>query len=324
MRINDLSSSLKNQINLFYQVDDKPLFIYDKGKLDKTKLGKEILKNYQLNIINSYDIKRKNITDDIVNTISKKNITLMFNHKKERGYIIDDLEVFQKMDKKNYKEIINFLKKKSYRGCKIIVIFNEILYKKKELNNIDSINLYLGGDISIQKSQKTIDNRPILKNLLENKKNIQELIDFNLGDENVFLLNLLENIYAIVGKECLNDIYEMYIYYDSFELFTTQYHIWELKEYSKNIIMRYIYINSIYKSDSVSYETLNNFKYNSYISKSILSVSLNSKLEMNSYIAIYICLYMINKRNKKEYEKYLENVPKKTLQKLKKIYSDNY
>ena len=324
MRINDLSSTLKNKIDLFYK-DNKPLFIYGEDQLDKTELGKEILKDYQLNIINSYDIKRyKHITDVIVDTISNKNITLMFNHKKERGYIFDDLEVFQRMDKKNYKEMINFLKNKKYYGCKIIVIFNEILYKKKELNNIDSIKLYLGKDISIQNLKKTIDNRPILKNLFENKESVQEIIDSNLGDENVFLLNLLENIYGIVGKECLNDIYKMYIYYDSFELFTTQYHIWELKEYSKNIIMRYIYVNSIYKNDTISYEKLNNLKYNSYISKSILSVSLNSKLEMNSYIAIYICLYMINKRNKKEYEKYLENIPKKTLVKLNKIYLENY
>ena len=134
MRMNDLSSHFKNKIQLFYK-EDKPLFIYGEDKINKTELSKEILKDYQYNIINSYDIKRyKNITDMILNTITKKNITIMFEKKKDRGFIFDDLDIFQKMDKKNYKEIIKFLKNNKYYGCKIIVIFDESLYKKKEVN----------------------------------------------------------------------------------------------------------------------------------------------------------------------------------------------
>ena len=53
----DLSSDLKNKIQLFYK-KDKPLFIYGEDKINKTELAKEILQDYQYNIINSYDIKR--------------------------------------------------------------------------------------------------------------------------------------------------------------------------------------------------------------------------------------------------------------------------
>ena len=323
--MNNLSSNLKNKIQLFYK-EDKPLFIYGEEKINKTELGKEILKDYQYNIINSYDIKRyKNIKDVIMNTISKRNITLMFDKKKERGFIFDDLDIFQKMDKKNYKEIINFLKIKKYYGCKIVVIFNESLYTKKEVSNVDSINLYLGKDNCNQLTlKKCIENLSIVKELLENSRDIKDIINYNLGDENVFLLNILENIFQMIKTDNFSKIYQLYIYYDYFELFTTQYHIWEFKEYSKNIIMRYIYIHSIYKDKKVPIERLNSLKYNSYISKSILSVSLSGRIEMNSYISIYLCLYMINKKRKKKYEKYLENISDKKMIKLKKIYFENY
>lgn len=347
--IKDLSKSQNEIIESFYK-DNKPLFIYGESGCGKSTLGKEILKKYQVNELNSFMIKKyKNIKEYILNTISKKNITLMFSEKKERGLIIDDLDVFQKLDKKSYKEIISFLKEKKYYSCKIVVIFNSNLFKKKELYNLDYYKLYLKysdddieniigknkyNDINnlhilFSNTKNKLENDifkdqiEIVKDILENKQSINKILGSNLGDENIFLLNLLENIYHIIPFNEITQIYERYLDYDLMELYSTKNHIWEIKAYSKEIILRNIYDQSIYKNKSCEEMIRNKYNYNSYISKSILSIT-SKKYSYESYISILLYLFMINKKKKEEYNEYIKDISNEKIKKMIQIYNSFY
>lgn len=327
--------------------NDKPLFIYGGSGVGKTTLGKDILKDYQLTTIDIYDIKKhKNIKDHILNIVMKKNITLMFDNNKERGILLDDVDIFNKSDKKGMNGIINFLKDKRYYKCKIIVIFHEKLVKNKQLMKIDHYELYLNytnhvikdifkgkkiklTDKNINKAKKNLNilinnngkeiqndiqykSEEIVEHIIKGDKSINEILEMNLGDENVFLLNILENLYKLVNKEKLSYIFNLFGIYDRIELYSTKNHIWEMKEYSRQIILRSIYI--------YSKKTMVKLKYNSYISKSILSISSNKKEDQYSYIDIFMYLYMIHHHKDKKYYKYLDHLNKRELEKMEKKY----
>lgn len=296
--INKLS---KKNINLFYE-NNLPLYVYGCAGCGKTSFCNKLLNDYIIEKIDSYDIKtHKNIYDYLIEKAGKENITLMFsNNYKKRAFFIDDLDVFNKNDKKSCKGIIKFLKEKKYNKCKIVISFNEQFIKNKELSKIEHYKYYINSYnknrniINIQSNQKILNDIQyticeILDQLILKKKNIKEIIECNLGDENQFLLNLLENIYHIVNKDKIIDIYENYIYYDMIELYSTGNHLWELKEYSKNILLRGIYIYSKKKKIDM--------KNNSYISKSILTMSNKRCIIKDGYISMYIN-YLLNKKKK--------------------------
>lgn len=297
--INKLS---QKNINLFYE-NNLPLYVYGCAGCGKTTFCNKLLNDYVIEKIDSYDIKNhKNIYDYLVEKAEKKNITLMFsNNYKKRAFLIDDLDIFNKNDKKSYKGIIRFLKEKKYKQCKIVISFNEQFIKNKELLKIEHYKYYINSYgknkniINIQSNKKILNDiqytiYEILDELILKKKNIKEIIECNLGDENQFLLNLLENIYHIINKEKLLKIYDNYIYYDMIELYSTGNHLWELKEYSKNIVLRGIYIYSKKKKIEM--------KNNSYISKSILTMSNKRCIIKDGYIYMYIS-YLLKKRKNK-------------------------
>ena len=83
-----------------------PLFITGPPGCGKTSLALELLKDTILLRIDSGSIKHhKDIAEFILNSIRKKNITLMFQEKQDRSILIDDLDVFKKYDKVNFKFI---------------------------------------------------------------------------------------------------------------------------------------------------------------------------------------------------------------------------
>ena len=96
-------------------------------------------------------------------------------------------------------------------------------------------------------------------------------------------------------------MYENYIYYDRIELYSTGNHLWELKEYSKNIILRGIYIYTQQRTILM--------KNNSYISKSILTMSSSRFNIGDGYIYFFLNLYM-TKMDKKKGNKETEQMKK--------------
>ena len=137
----------KNKQNIIQEFikDDKPLYVYGGSGSGKTTISNNILKDYIVEKIDTYDIKNhKNIYDFLVENAKKTNISLMFSgNYKKRAFLIDDLDVFHKNDKKSFKGIIRFIKEKQYNDCKIVLIFNDFFIKNKELIKIDHYKYYV-------------------------------------------------------------------------------------------------------------------------------------------------------------------------------------
>ena len=99
-------------------------------------MGKDILEGRIITHIDSLYMKNNtDICEYIQNIIQKRNITMMFEHKKEkRGILIDDIDIFYKYDKKIFKSIINLLSSNLYDTkviltCSIKFINNRSLRK---------------------------------------------------------------------------------------------------------------------------------------------------------------------------------------------------
>ena len=131
-----LSSDQLTTIDRFHSEKDA-LFITGPPGAGKTSLALELLKDTILLRIDSSLIKQhKDLSQYILNSIRKRNITLMFQQKQNRSILFDDLDIFQKHDKPGFKHIIQFLKDNQFYNSKVVVIFPNKFQKNKELVKI--------------------------------------------------------------------------------------------------------------------------------------------------------------------------------------------
>tara|TARA_B100000131_G_scaffold223784_1_gene215391 strand:+ start:2742 stop:4004 length:1263 start_codon:yes stop_codon:yes gene_type:complete len=131
-----LSSDQLATIDRFHSEKDA-LFITGPPGAGKTSLALELLKDTILLRIDSSLIKQhKDLSQYILNSIRKRNITLMFQQKQNRSILFDDLDIFQKHDKPGFKHMIQFLKDNQFYNSKVVVIFPNKFQKNKELVKI--------------------------------------------------------------------------------------------------------------------------------------------------------------------------------------------
>ena len=109
-----------------FKYKEKSLALYGLPGTGKSSLAEYILKDWVKVYIKSDFCKSSNNLDDYLNdTLYKKSITMMFNNKIYKSLIIDDIYYIQNNDKKLFKSILNFSKKKE-KNNPIIYIFNSI------------------------------------------------------------------------------------------------------------------------------------------------------------------------------------------------------
>ena len=122
-------------INEWKQTSNKLLMISGDDSVGKTSLAYELYDNRDIIHINSEMIKNNtHMGDYIKNIVNKKSIQMMYKEPSFlKNVIIDDLEVFNKHDKLNYKHIINILNLGKY---KLIVIFHTSLIKNKYIQQL--------------------------------------------------------------------------------------------------------------------------------------------------------------------------------------------
>lgn len=298
---------------------NKPLFICGKPGSGKTSLGKDILEGRIITHIDSLYMKNNtDICEYIQNIIQKRNITMMFEHKKEkRGILIDDIDIFYKYDKKIFKSIINLLSSNLYDTkviltCSIKFINNrslsKLLYSKliliydnhkllkicKNICDENNINLSL-----IQKRKlitKSSNNINTLISLIFSNKNkiITHELD-NYDDEGILYKNLFVKNYNI------NDITRIYVSSKtkiSLDLLENIFDITKDIKLIKNIYNYYIF-SDILETRSINYPGVKDYDmiltiYNFHIN------IMNLNLKNNNYIPNkYISKALIHVHSKK-------------------------
>tara|TARA_Y100000590_G_scaffold331988_1_gene377410 strand:+ start:7712 stop:8893 length:1182 start_codon:yes stop_codon:yes gene_type:complete len=107
---------------------EKPIIIYGRSGIGKTTLANYILRQFIKIEINIDFCKNcKSLENYLDMSVKKESITMMFEKKKIKCILFDDLKYIQENDKLLFKQIINFAKKKN--NYPVIYIFNTISHK---------------------------------------------------------------------------------------------------------------------------------------------------------------------------------------------------
>ena len=198
-------------INNFHK-NKGALLIHGNPGSGKTYVALELLKNTILVRIDTNNIKNiKDINEHILNILKKRNVTLMFSNKNEqRGLLIDDIHIYHKYDKNNYKSIINFIKNKKYYGSKIIITCNNCLLKNKLLNNtkIQKLEINYNYQEYYRICYSIIKNKNIKLNDDKKDKLIYESkFNFNNMQSSLLVVSKTEN--TLDKKDIFDDINEI-------------------------------------------------------------------------------------------------------------------
>tara|TARA_Y100000768_G_scaffold388772_1_gene387025 strand:- start:2387 stop:3610 length:1224 start_codon:yes stop_codon:yes gene_type:complete len=133
--LNDFTINLFNKQNMInewlsHKYKEKPIAIYGNPGIGKTTIAKYILKDWtQIHIDCNFCKRNIHLETFLNDSLYKKSITMMFNNKVYKSLIIDDLYYIQNNDKKLFKSIIQFSKKKNINHHPIIYIFNIVSHK---------------------------------------------------------------------------------------------------------------------------------------------------------------------------------------------------
>ncbi len=213
-----------------WSTSNKPLFICGKPGSGKTSLGKDILKDRVITHIDSLYMKNNtDIREYIQNIIQKRNITLMFEQKKEkRGLLIDDIDIFYKYDKKIFKSIINLLGSNLY-DTKVILTCSIKFINNRSLNKLSysKLTLIYNNHTLLKICENICKKNKINLSLIEKRKlivkssnNINTLISLIISEKNDIITHELDNydeeeiLYKNLfeKKYTINDIIRIYSY----------------------------------------------------------------------------------------------------------------
>ena len=130
-----LSEETNNSINKWKQSTNKLLFISGDYSVGKTSLAYELYDNRDIIHINAEMLKNNSdMGEYIKNIVTKKSIQMMYKRPSFiKNIIIDDLDLFYKHDKVNYKNIIDVLTLNKY---KMIIILRKSLLTNKYIKKI--------------------------------------------------------------------------------------------------------------------------------------------------------------------------------------------
>ena len=327
-----LSDKQLHIIDSWFSTNNIPLIIYGDTGIGKTSLAKDILKDTILTIIDSLSLKSGvNLYDELNNIIKKNNITLMLNQKtQKRGLIIDDLDIFNRHDKKCFKSIINFITNYNYYNCKIIIIYNTKFVNNRNLSKIKNYCLHLNYNSNIfHKIAKSIINSEGKDFNFEKRNSLLIKSKYNL---NIFKSNIQESICdridnfdntnilykdIILHKYSINDILRIYFnekitiglnlleniidYIDNIKVIAEIYKNYEIADiidtqYINYNISEYYIILTIYHIH-IQLKKINNTIYYNYLNNKYISQSLiyiyNQKNNMINNHLIYLYLYSI-------------------------------
>lgn len=206
---------------LQYKYKQKSLAIYGLPGTGKTTIADYILKDWvRVYVKSDFCRSTHNFDEYLEDTLYKKSITMMFNDKIYKSLIIDDIYFIQINDKKLFKSICEFSKKKE-KNNPIIYIFNNINKNVKSIiNKCFPFNIeYDVSDLTLFTKKyflQHIDTYDIQDLVVKSNKNLHNIkvnIEFykdkfsNINIYDNVNYELSEHIKNIVKMESIDEIY---------------------------------------------------------------------------------------------------------------------
>ena len=293
-----------------YEKEQKPLLIRGIDGNGKTTLAKEILKQYSIIHINiDFIYGKADIFSYIENSITKKDICFMFDQTKQvKALLIDDLQLYIRMNKGFLKKLLEVMKQKKYPRIPIIIICNQET-NKAILSITDKCILYehsyslkhyskiLSNKINLSdyKLNKYIEsckynlntimmNLSTLKNDADSKKELKKVtIDLFHNDYSIEeLLRMTSSEYTTIGfnmiEGCVQTLHEERIIDSLLVMYQSQIEsdmkevFYKNNEFYDSIIFSNIVIpHRILRANSkkdINYK----YSYNTYLSKSLIYI----------------------------------------------------
>ena len=315
-----LTTSQKNLIKTWSLTKDKPLFITGLSGCGKSTLAKQLLDGHHIMSIHSDHIR---YTGDLIGliktTLFKKDVLMMCSTNQYKGLLIEDIQLFIRYDKSGLSKLINFVKTIHSR-YPIILVSSNISHKHIDVIRSISYTINMNfsmkfyktilqkGDIPgnkleewIKQSDKNLNTLKVQgyhTNVIDKKYTLNDVIQllftenmdcvdlFRLcsSEYNALSLNILENAPFIIksydidiltrvyASICMGDFMESRYIDKDIDIDTTLLFTCVLP---RNHIRSAISMNSRYK-----------FKYNSYISKSLIQIHNQSLLSSIDYMNI--------------------------------------
>ena len=262
-------------INGKYKI--KPLIIYGNPGTGKTSIAKHILKDRTIVHITS-DLCKTNINFEghLSLSLYKQSITMMFSDNSiYKALIVDDLTIIQTSDKKLYKSILTFSKKK-VNNNPIIYIFDKLNHKSLIYLKKNSFQM----NISYSKNDLIMIIKKYLSKVRLNNGSINELIQ----NSNYNLHNIIINLDFYKGdfsnmnryennnielSDYINKIITMDNFLDIYRYSENDFNIINLNILENlNKIFNFkkkehlIYLDNIYKNSCISDNILTYIHYN--------------------------------------------------------------
>jgi len=293
-----------------YGKEQKPLLIRGIDGNGKTTLAKEILKEYSIIHINiDFIYGKEDIFSYIENSITKKDICFMFDQTKQvKALLIDDLQLYIRMNKGFLKKLLELMKQKKYPRIPIIIICNhetnkailsiqdkcilyEHSYSLKHYSQIFSNKINLS-DYKLKKYIESckynlntiLINLSTLKNDADSKKELKNLtIDLFHNDYTIEeLLRMTSSEYTTIGfnmiEGCVQTLHEESIIDSLLVMYQSQIEsdikevFYKNNEFYDSIIFSNIVIpHRILRANSqkdINYK----YSYNTYLSKSLIYI----------------------------------------------------
>ena len=255
----------------------KPLIIYGNPGTGKTSIAKHILKDRTIVHITS-DLCKTNIDfeEHLKLSLYKKSITMMFSDNSiYKSLIIDDLTIIQSSDKKLYKSIITFSKRK-VDNYPIIYIFDKINHKSliNLKKNSFHMNIHYSKEdlyciVNKYLSKKELDQTSLNKLIHNSNYNLHNIIiNLDFYKDDFSNMNRYENN-NIELSEYINKIIRMDNFVDIYRYSVVDFNIISLnilenldKIFNFKNTKDLISLDNIYKHACISDNILTYIHYN--------------------------------------------------------------
>ena len=361
-----LSKEDNNKIEDWIKTNRCPLFISGSEGTGKSYLAKELLTKYHVIHINSEHIKCSSDTfQELCSSLKRKDIFMMISSNNQfKALLVDDLQLFSKYDKSMLSKILKLSKELVNSNVPIIFISspntdkiitqmknmstvvsvepNTSVYRNickshnhelssykiksilKKNDNIHSLLSKLGTNESSKDTSYTTES--LHKTLLYDDHTLHDLLRLCASEYSVLSLNIIENIPKLMKYLDIQTIYTIYrsICFDDF----LEY---KYMNYNVDINVR-LFFSCAFPLKQLKKRPLLNkpFKYNSYISRSMIQIHNQNILKGDGNDYLYILNLIWNTKLNDKHElvyklkPLVNDINKLTMDKQIKVYNYYY